>query len=203
VSYDDAVVKRSLDNTLKIAYERIQDFEPEKKIRLPKFIVPENETPEYALTREAIKGLKSFGLQNNREYSERLRRELKTIHKKSFSQYFLTMKAVCDFARKSQLGGPGRGSAAGCLVSYCLGITQVDPIKWGLQFERFLSDESDSSGQVIESEKGDFRKYVVIETEVGIIKLTPGCKVKINRGGRIEIVRVEELMVGDVMLSRY
>ena len=66
-------------------------------------------------------------------------RELDVIKDRGFAKYFLTMKAISDRANQSYITGPGRGSAAGALVSYVLGITQVDPIKYGLQFERFLS----------------------------------------------------------------
>ena len=78
-------------------------------------------------------------LDKNVEYSERLRQELNVIVDRGFSKYFLTMKAIADKANDNMLSGPGRGSAAGSLVAYALGITQVDPIKYGLQFERFLT----------------------------------------------------------------
>ena len=61
------------------------------------------------------------------------------IEDRGFSKYFLTMKAISDVALQKQLVGAGRGSAAGSLVAYVLKITQVDPIKYGLQFERFLT----------------------------------------------------------------
>jgi DNA polymerase-3 subunit alpha len=73
------------------------------------------------------------------EYVDRLKYEVGVIEDRGFSKYFLTMKAISDMAIDRQLVGPGRGSAAGSLVSYVLGITQVDPIKYGLQFERFLT----------------------------------------------------------------
>ena len=70
--------------------------------------------------------------------AERLKMELEVIEDRGFSKYFLTMKAIVDKANEVQVTGPGRGSAAGSLVAYVLDITQVDPIRWGLLFERFL-----------------------------------------------------------------
>ena len=68
--------------------------------------------------------------------------ELGVIDDRGFSKYFLTMKAIADRANTIQLTGPGRGSAAGSLVAYALGITQVDPIRWNLLFERFLRKDA-------------------------------------------------------------
>ena len=73
---------------------------------------------------------------------QRLEEELSVISDRGFSKYFLTMKAISDTATENQLAGPGRGSAAGSLVAYALGITQVDPIKYGLQFARFLRKDA-------------------------------------------------------------
>jgi hypothetical protein len=74
---------------------------------------------------------------------DRLDYELDVIKNQNFSKYFLTMKAISDKALSVQLTGPGRGSAAGSLVTYSLGITQVDPIKHGLLFERFMTKNQD------------------------------------------------------------
>ena len=60
------------------------------------------------------------------------------IKEKDFAEYFLTMKKIIDIAWEKQLVGPGRGSGAGSLVNYLLGITNVDPIEYNLLFERFL-----------------------------------------------------------------
>jgi DNA polymerase-3 subunit alpha len=76
------------------------------------------------------------------EYETRLDQELKVIADRGFSKYFLTMKAIVDKTNEIQLSGPGRGSAAGSLVAYALGITQVDPIKYGLLFSRFLRSDA-------------------------------------------------------------
>ena len=107
-------------------------------VRLPEFVVPEGETATGALTLACIESLKTLQLHNDDEYVERLKFELEVIDNRGFSKYFLTMKAIADKANENMLSGPGRGSAAGSLVAYVLGITQVDPIKNGLLFSRFL-----------------------------------------------------------------
>ena len=144
VDYNDDLVYDSLVKTHWIAHERIEDFMPDDTVRLPGFIIPDGETGEQTLVKESIAGLRKSGLSDNQEYVDRLKHELTVINNRGFSKYFLTMKAISDTANKHMLAGPGRGSAAGSLVAYVLGITQVDPIKYGLLFSRFLrSDATD------------------------------------------------------------
>ena len=90
-----------------------------------------------ALSRASLNGLQSKGSARV-EYINRLDHELQVIKDRGFSKYFLTMKAIADKATASQLTSPSRGSAGGSLVAYVLGITQIDPIKHGLLFSRFL-----------------------------------------------------------------
>jgi len=139
VEYDDALVKASIERTYHIAHNRIESFLPDNTVRLPSFVVPEGSTAGQTLAALCVEGLRSLGLENNKEYAERLKYEVGIIDSRGFSKYFLTMKAISDMAIEKQLVGPGRGSAAGSLVSYVLNITQVDPMKYGLQFERFLT----------------------------------------------------------------
>jgi DNA polymerase-3 subunit alpha len=80
----------------------------------------------------------SIQLDNHQKYIDRLKLELEVIKDRGFSKYFLTMKAIADKSSEIQLVSPGRGSAAGSLVAYALNITQVDPIRYGLLFSRFL-----------------------------------------------------------------
>jgi DNA polymerase-3 subunit alpha len=141
--HERELVLRSIENTAKISQEKIECFIPENKIKLPSFVLPKGRDENEYLAEMARNGLKEKGLEKNKEYSERLERELKTIKQKSFSLYFITMKTVSDIAKKVMLCGPGRGSAAGSLVVYCLNITEIDPIKYNLQFERFLSKDSE------------------------------------------------------------
>ncbi|MHA2201788.1 MAG: DNA polymerase III subunit alpha, partial [Candidatus Thorarchaeota archaeon] len=113
-------------------------FFPNDEVRLPDFVVPPGKTATQALVAASIEGLRNFKLAKKQDYVDRLKRELEVISERGFSKYFLTMKAIADRAVQEQLTGPGRGSAAGSLVAYVLGITQVDPIKYGLLFSRFL-----------------------------------------------------------------
>ena len=139
VEYDDKLVLASIARTYDIAHKRIEKFLPDNTVRLPDFVVPEGATAGQTLSALCVEGLRTMGLQNNEEYVERLKREVSVIEDRGFSKYFLTMKAIADVAVDRQLVGAGRGSAAGSLVAYVLNITQVDPIKYGLQFERFLT----------------------------------------------------------------
>jgi DNA polymerase-3 subunit alpha len=142
--YNDELVMNSITETYHIAHERIESFFPDTTVRLPDFVVPAGTTATQALVNYALEGLRERGLNEKPEYLARLKRELDVIDDRGFSKYFLTMKAIADEATKQMLAGPGRGSAAGSLVAYSLGITQVDPIKYGLLFSRFLrSDATD------------------------------------------------------------
>ena len=144
MEYDDDLIYDSLVKTHWIAHELVDDFMPDDTVRLPGFVVPEGATAEQTLIKDCIAGLRGFGLADQQEYVDRLKHELKVINNRGFSKYFLTMKAISDVANEHMLAGPGRGSAAGSLVAYVLGITQVDPIKYGLLFSRFLrSDATD------------------------------------------------------------
>ena len=98
----------------------------------------------YEYLKQLVKeGLKNkFGDKVNKVYLDRLKYELEVINKMGFCNYFLVVWDYVNFAKKNGiLVGPGRGSAAGSLVSFCLGITTIDPIKYDLIFERFLNPE--------------------------------------------------------------
>ena len=141
-TYDDDLIMDSITETHNIAFNRIEDFMPDNEVRLPSFVVPDGYTADAALETISLESLKKLGLLDNSVYRERLEEELSVISDRGFSKYFLTMKAIADTATENQLAGPGRGSAAGSLVAYALGITQVDPIKYGLQFARFLRKDA-------------------------------------------------------------
>jgi DNA polymerase-3 subunit alpha len=142
MEYDDDLVMNSITETHNIAFNRIETFVPDTKVRLPDFVVPAGFTDAEALVNYALEGLRERGLHENEEYTTRLQQELDVIEDRGFSKYFLTMKAIADKANEVQLTGPGRGSAAGSLAAYVLGITQIDPIKYGLLFERFLRKDA-------------------------------------------------------------
>ena len=133
---------KSIEESHRIAFERIESFLPDNTVRLPEFVVPAGFTATQALVNFALEGLKDKGLHTNKEYTDRLRQELNVIDDRGFSKYFLTMKSIVDVATDMMLTGPGRGSAAGSLVAYALNITQVDPIKYDLLFSRFLRSDA-------------------------------------------------------------
>lgn len=110
--------------------------------KLPKFDVPEGYTASTYLEKLCADGLhKRYGKPSD-ELKERLSYELETINTMGFVDYFLIVWDFIKFARDSGISvGPGRGSAAGSIVSYTLGITNIDPIKYDLLFERFLNPE--------------------------------------------------------------
>jgi len=142
--YNDDLILDSITKTHWIAHERVEDFMPDDTVRLPGFVVPDGADAAETLIKESIAGLRKFNLHEDKEYIDRLKHELTVINERGFGKYFLTMKAISDTANRHMLSGPGRGSAAGSLVAYVLGITQVDPIKYGLLFSRFLrSDATD------------------------------------------------------------
>ncbi len=130
------------DNTLWIA-ERCNITMREGENLMPQFEVPKGQTEASWLTELANQGLADrLGGVIPPEYQERLDYELSVMIKMGFPGYFLVVSDLCSHAREVGIRvGPGRGSAAGSLVSYVLGITQLDPIKHGLLFERFLNPE--------------------------------------------------------------
>jgi DNA polymerase-3 subunit alpha len=135
-------IEEACDNTLLIA-ERCNTTLRENENLLPKFPVPEGETEDSWLVKEAERGMETrFGTEIAELYRERLNYELGVMTKMGFAGYFLVVADLVSQAKREGIRvGPGRGSAAGSLVSYSLGITALDPIKHGLLFERFLNPE--------------------------------------------------------------
>lgn len=112
---------------------------------LPRFTTPNQQSAAQYLKQLCEQGLARRSLANgftSHDYQVRLQRELTTIHEMGFDDYFLIVWDVMRFARQAKMTtDPGRGSAAGSLVAYALGITEVDPLKYHLLFERFLNPE--------------------------------------------------------------
>ncbi|KUK37394.1 MAG: DNA polymerase III, alpha subunit, partial [Thermodesulfobacterium commune] len=142
-----------LTNSLEV-FEKVNLELKTGEVLFPKAKVPEGETAESYFSKKAREGLEkrlseleeTGQLAAEKEvYRQRLEEELEVIIEKGYASYFLI---VCDFiewARSKGIPvGPGRGSAAGALTSYALGITNLDPIRWGLLFERFLNKERPS-----------------------------------------------------------
>ncbi|MGN0183204.1 MAG: DNA polymerase III subunit alpha [Candidatus Ornithomonoglobus sp.] len=135
-------VPEAIENTAKIAERCNVDFDFNTR-HLPKFDVPGGREAFGYLHELCEEGLKKrYGDPAPKELAERLEYELGVIKKMGFTDYFLIVRDFIHFARTHDVEvGPGRGSAAGSIVSYTLGITSVDPIKYGLIFERFLNPE--------------------------------------------------------------
>ena len=155
---------QACDNTLLIA-ERCEVSLRENENLLPKFTVPDGETEVSWLIKKSEAGLRDrCGENPEPKYVERLAYELDVMSKMGFAGYFLVVADLVAYARSQNIWvGPGRGSAAGSLVSYSLGITGLDPIKHGLLFERFLNPERISMPDIDldfdERRRGDMIRY--------------------------------------------
>lgn len=97
---------------------------------------PPHEKPLYEM---CVDGAKEIGVDlTNKEYRDRLEKEIDIIAKKKFEDYFYIVSDICRWSRQRMIVGPARGSSCGSLVCYLLGITTIDPLKYGLIFERFI-----------------------------------------------------------------
>ncbi|GAA2517170.1 DNA polymerase III subunit alpha [Pilimelia columellifera] len=162
----DAEVPGACDNTLEIA-EKIGDYSSVFASRnlMPQFPVPAGETEETWLRKEVLRGLERRfpsgvpdGHRRQAEY------ELDVILTMGFPGYFLVTADLVAYAKREGIRvGPGRGSAAGALIAYALGITELDPIPHGLLFERFLNPERVSMPDIDmdfdERRRGDMIRY--------------------------------------------
>jgi DNA polymerase-3 subunit alpha len=137
-----ADVPEAIENTRLIADRCHLDLEFDKAM-IPPFELPEGVSDSDAYLRNlAYEGAAQRYEDVSDKIRERLDYELAVIAKMTYSTYFLIVWDFVQFARRSGISvGPGRGSAAGSLVAYCLGITSVDPLKYGLIFERFLNPD--------------------------------------------------------------
>jgi DNA polymerase III subunit alpha len=147
--YDISIrdIEEGLDRTMEI-YDRT-DFEMEMGVlKFPKFNTDPGFDPNKALKKKCIAGFhrrKKQGLiepSKERLYIERFEREFPVIVQKGFADYFLVVSDLTDYCRRTNFHrGGGRGSAAGSVVSWFLSITEVDPLRFGLLFERFLHED--------------------------------------------------------------
>lgn len=126
------------ENTLEVA-DKVSEYEFNSNLDL----LPVPKTNADKKLRElAESGLKNLGLDSKEKYIDRLNEELGVISQKKFASYFLVVADMINWAKTNNIMvGPGRGSAAGSLVCYCLGITDVDPIEHDLLFFRFINPE--------------------------------------------------------------
>jgi len=130
----------AIENTQKIADACNLELEL-GKTKLPLFETPNGQTPEEYLKELCYKGIeKRFGKDPTKEVGERLEYELSVINQTGFASYFLIVQDFVNWAKSNRIVvGPGRGSAGGSLVAYLVGITNIDPLKYNLLFERFLN----------------------------------------------------------------
>lgn len=130
-------------NTLWINERCNVEIELDGKLKLPKFEVPENYNDDNEYLRALVYGGAKKRYENlSDEIVERIEFELNVIQSMNYASYFLMLWDIVRFARSMDIRtGPGRGSAAGAIIAYCLGITQIDPIKYDLLFERFLNPD--------------------------------------------------------------
>lgn len=134
-------IQETMENTANIV-DAIEPIYPEQKVRMPSFIMDKYTlSPKEEIKRECFLRLKDLGKDNDL-YSNRLLEEIDIIDERGFSQYFLTMKEITDTANANFRTGLARGSAAGSLVSFLLGITQIDPLQFDLSFSRFLTRDA-------------------------------------------------------------
>ena len=137
-----AELPEACSNTLAVA-ERCNLTLEFNQFHLPRYVVPSEHTLDSYLHELAHAGLKRrYGANPGDAIEARLAHELAVIEKMGFAGYFLVVWDFIRYAREQGIAvGPGRGSSAGSLTAYCLGITNVDPIRYGLLFERFLNPE--------------------------------------------------------------
>lgn len=171
--YDDQIVKDAIERTHDIAHNLIGEIKADKSVKLPSLskLMPQNalETLQKKfegqslseddlafkeLVRSAIEGLKWRKKDNEQEYISRLKRELediKYLQENSpikFARYFLTYKKIIEVTSEELFVGNGRGSVSGSLLAYVLNISQVDPIKFGTIWERFISKKKMSAPDI-------------------------------------------------------
>lgn len=168
---------------------------PTGKFKLPKYIMNEEEASKYktnedlfyALIEEGFEKRKIFGKKNSGEYIDRVEREIKIIEFGGFVDYFLILHDIIRWCKENDiLTGLGRGSAAGSIIAWLLDITKVDPIEYGLLFERFLNE-----GRI-----GKMVKKVVIN---GDIELDFNKEIFIFRQGKQLVIKANELQKGDII----
>ncbi|MDD3774168.1 MAG: DNA polymerase III subunit alpha, partial [Patescibacteria group bacterium] len=146
-----------LTNTLEVAEKIDLEIPASEKLLLPKFPIPKHYNPETYLEELAKRGLNwryggkareealdnpSTPIKVGKEIIERMKYELSVVNQTGYASYYLIVSDFCNWAKDHDISvGPGRGSGAGSLLAYLVGITDIDPLEYGLIFERFLNPE--------------------------------------------------------------
>jgi DNA polymerase III subunit alpha len=149
-------------NSISIA-DKVEDYDIKDGLNL---LPVQYKSPDKELKALALEGLKTRGLEGNKEYLDRLDEELEIIKNKNFGPYFLVVQNMISWAKKEGiLVGPGRGSSAGSLLCYSLGITDIDPIEHGLLFFRFINpdrnDFPDIDTDIQDTRREEVKDYLV------------------------------------------
>jgi len=149
------------DNTLEVA-EKVEEYTFSRNLNL---LPVEHKDPDKQIKKYVDAWIKENGLEDNEEYVNRINEELSIIKEKEFSSYFLVVQNMLNWAKKEGIMvGPGRGSSAGSLVCYALGITDIDPIKHGLLFFRFIDidrdDFPDVDSDIQDSRREEVKEYL-------------------------------------------
>src|SRR6056300_919644 len=150
------------EHSLEIA-EKVQDYDLKDNLDL---LPAQYQNPDEELLSLAVDGLRSRGIEDSEEYQARLEEEMVIISAKKFSPYFLVVRNMINWAKKEGIQvGPGRGSSAGSLLCYALGITDIDPLKHGLLFFRFINPERndfpDIDSDIQDSRREEVKDYLV------------------------------------------
>lgn len=183
--YDDQIIKDAIERTYTIAHEQLERIEPDKSVKLPALnrLVDkprlrqledefgadsdEDDLSFKELKAQAIDGLVNYRKKaSDKRYVERLKYELEVVKHLKFSKYFLTYAKIQEVVSKHMILGNARGSGGASLLAYVLNITQMDPIKHDLLFERFLSKGKGDSHPDIDSDYADREQAVklIVET---------------------------------------
>ena len=154
---------QACDNTLAIA-ERCNVEIDLKTQHAPRFAPPDGSTPEDYLTRLCYEGAEERYGEITEQIKERMERELDVIESKGFASYFLIVWDFCNYARGCDIPLGARGSGVGTLVGYCLGLCNVDPIRYDLLFERFMdparNEMPDIDIDICQAHRGQVIDYV-------------------------------------------
>jgi len=153
-------IPEAIENTSKIASMCNLELKLDQWV-FPDFKIPANTTYDSELTRLAYEGLEKRGLEKTQEIKDRIQYELKIIAQKKFSPYFLVVSDLIRFSRENNILTNVRGSVAGSLITYLINITNVNPLKYKLPFERFLNPERPSPPD-IDMDFADNRRDEVI-----------------------------------------
>lgn len=205
--YGDELFYEMCDNTVEIAemsecgYDLTQNY-------APRYEMTEEEAGKYGTVQNMFDSLIEDGFERlvpkekAKEYRERVEYEKYVIKSTDNVDYFLITADEIKWAKKNNIAvGIGRGSAGGCLVSWLLDIIHIDPIRWGLMFERFLVPERAglvSEDVTILDESMDSDDYVELEMDNGkVYQFDKDAEFKINRNGNHMTVYADELLDGD------